>query len=112
MANRFINNRDNQVKVANWLYQKTQTKFDFNEVSFNLFWGEAHGKDLNLHVEKTNLKLSLKEFTLRYNPLYLWLGRFKITKIQAKEIWLDTSQLITLKNNNEEKNYCYTEDGE
>jgi hypothetical protein len=103
MANRFINNRDNQVKVANWLYQKTQTKFDFNEVSFNLFWGEAHGKDLNLHVEKTNLKLSLKEFTLRYNPLYLWLGRFKITKIQAKEIWLDTSQLITLKNNNEEK---------
>lgn len=89
-----LNNSNYQEKAATWIYQLTQTKLDYKDISFNLFFGEVKGTDLSVKVEKINLNLSLKEFKLNYNPLYLLIARFKVTKIHAKEFWLDTSELI------------------
>ncbi len=94
LMNWAMNDREYQDRAAQYLYEKSQTKLDFTDITFNLFTGKVSGKDLTVHVEKSNLKLSLKEFTLKYNPYYLWIGRFKITGIYANEFFLDTSNLI------------------
>lgn len=92
--NAALNLEDNQKQAAQALETFTQTHLEFRNLKFNLFWGEVAGEDFYLHVKKNNLKLSLTEFKLSYNPLYLLIARFKITKITAKEFWLDTSELI------------------
>lgn len=47
------------------------------------------GDDLTISLDKSYLILSLKEFELHYNPLYLWLLRLKITSVRAKEFAID-----------------------
>lgn len=94
LGNWALNNPKYQHKTARTIYKFKKIDLKFKDISFNLFAGEVSGKDLDLTVEKTNLKMQLKEFRISYNPLYLLIAKFKITKIQAREIWLDTSNLI------------------
>lgn len=96
-----LNDKDKQVRMAEWIHNNMQVKLDFDNIHFNLFTGKLTGADLNVQIEKNKLNLSLKEFRLHYNPLYLWIGRFKITRIDAKEFWLDTSQMLNKKGHND-----------
>ncbi|MBU0505796.1 translocation/assembly module TamB domain-containing protein [bacterium] len=92
-----LNDRAYQLKAADYIYQKTGTKLEFSDVHFNLFTGRITGADLFVHSEKNKVKTSLKEFTLKYNPYYLWIGRLKLTEIIASEFYLDTSEMIVAK---------------
>ncbi|MBF0105553.1 MAG: translocation/assembly module TamB domain-containing protein [Deltaproteobacteria bacterium] len=97
-ANWFLNDQHYQIKAAALVYKLTKTRLAFNNIHFKLFLGEVSGKDLSITAEKTNLSLTLKEFKLNYNPLYLWLAKFKITKVYASQFVLDTSGLIKSEN--------------
>jgi len=97
IANWVLNSRTNQERLASIIYKTSQTRLEFDDIHFNLFFGNVSGSNLTIDVEKSFISLSLKEFELRYNPLYLWILRFKITRIKAKEFLLDTRHLLVSK---------------
>lgn len=100
IANHWLNNPHNQVRLAEWVYQKNQTKIDFEEISFDIFTGKIAGKNLAINFEKANVGTSLNQFKIRFNPLYLLLAKIKFTDISAQEIYLDTSGYIKLDKSN------------
>lgn len=95
-ANMVLNNKNNQKKVVAWIYFFTHAELSFDRIKFDLLLGEIKGKNLKLKTSKTNLNLSLEKFKISYNPLYIFFARFKITKIQASEFVLDTSEFEPL----------------
>ncbi|MCP5464257.1 MAG: translocation/assembly module TamB domain-containing protein [Deltaproteobacteria bacterium] len=92
--NYIINHKKYQDDAVAFLEKRTQSEIAFSDLSFNLFFGEISGSNISFHSNKTNLNLELKKFRMRYNPLYLWIARFKLTEIYAEEFFLDTSDLI------------------
>ncbi|HLD45128.1 MAG TPA: hypothetical protein VJC18_06800, partial [bacterium] len=100
MLNRAMNDREYQDKFANYLWEKSQIRLKFYDIKFNLFTGKVGGSELSVYAQKNRTLLSLSEFTLKYNPFYLWIGRFKITGVRAREFFLDTSQAVKAKSKN------------
>lgn len=94
-----INVESIQRQFTDYVYTKTNTILIYKKLNFNLFTGDIEGDDIAIKAEKTNLDLSLQKFKFSYNPLYMWIGRFKITKIQAEQIWIDSSNLIKREKN-------------
>lgn len=94
-----INVESIQRQFTDFVYTKTRTILIYKKLHFNLFTGDIEGDDIAIKAEKTNLDLSLQKFKFSYNPLYMWIGRFKITKIQAEQIWIDSSELIKTEKN-------------
>jgi hypothetical protein len=94
VANHWINNPTHQVRLVQWLYEKNQTKIDFEEISFDIFTGKISGKNIAINFERAHVAVSLNQFRIRFNPLYFLLAKIKFTDISAQEIYLDTSGYI------------------
>lgn len=96
IANNWINNPKNQNRLANWIYthSKSQARIEFEEISLDIFMGKLAGKNLVINFERANIGMSLNQFNIRFNPLYLLIAKLKFTDINAQEIYLDTSNYI------------------
>lgn len=104
LANVLINQKNIQEKFAAYLYQKSQIKIGFDDLSLQLFTGNIKGKKISLQLEKNKMGIELNEFTVRFNPFFFLIGKIKIDTIEANQITLDTSHFIKTKDQKSEKN--------
>lgn len=93
-ANSFLNKRDVQKRLAQFLHERAGIKADFDAITLEFFTGELYGKDITLDFERNRLQLSLQHFSIRFNPLWLFLGEISVTAVTADQIYLDTSEMV------------------
>ena len=91
VANFFLNQKHIQEKFANTIYKTSQTKIIFEDLKLQIFIGALSGKKLELHVEKNNMRISLNQFRLHFNPFFFLIGKIKVNTVTAKEITIDSS---------------------
>lgn len=93
-ANSFLNKRDVQDRLAQFLHEKAGIKADFDAITLEFFTGELSGKGITLDFERNKLLLSLQQFSVRFTPLALFIGEISVTAVTADEIYLDTSETV------------------
>lgn len=89
-----LNNRGVQRWVADLLYASQRIHVEFEDLSVQALWGSVSGTNISVIDERSNVNLTLNEFDVSFNPLWLVMGRFKVTQVEAKELFLDTSLFI------------------
>lgn len=95
-ASVLLNRRTIQDKAAVYLAARHGIHVEFTDLHFRLLWGEISGKDILLDSKRKNYQVSLNEFRLAFNPLWLLVGRLRLTSIDAKELFLDTSGMMAV----------------
>lgn len=104
ILNIFLNQKNTQLKLADFLKAKAQISVNFDDIELHLFTGTLSGEDIALDFQKNNLFLSLKHFKVHFNPVLLLLGKIKINAVAAEQIYLDTSQLTKIERKQGPKN--------
>ncbi len=89
-----INKPEYQKKLVDYVYAKTQTRIEPDQIRFNLFAGSIKGKGISIVSDRTKLALSLKDFKVHYSPFSLILGRLRVRGIESESFVLDTSHLV------------------
>jgi hypothetical protein len=92
--NAVLNNRSVQRWVADQLYARQRIHVDFEDLTIHSLWRSVSGSNVSIIDEKSNVNLTLNEFRVSFNPFWLLLGRFKVTEVEAKELFLDTSLMV------------------